>query len=159
MDLWETDDAEEVLGTCRAARAGVRAVLLPSGEAPDRADGCPPLQVPSRADLPYAPVSVDVGAGGFNGETTTDHIVELLGGRIIGIEPDPARCRSLEEKYKGRIEVVNGYYGKIGARTPFDLLVIGIGTQLIRDIFSKLLQFGIEGGLKVGGYVVPRVRL
>ena len=98
--------------------------------------------------LPPNPVTVDVGAGGFCGTTTTDPILDILGGRVICIEADKARSDALDEKYGNRIANVCGFFGRVGARTPYDLIVIDLDASRINMIFESLIDYAVCDGLK-----------
>jgi len=102
-------------------------------------------------------VSVDVGAGGFCGTTTTDPILDAVGGRVICIEADKQRSEALAAKYGARIANIHGYYGKIGANTPHDLVVIDLDSNSIPYIFDSLLGFAIKDGLKPGGFLISLI--
>src|SRR5436190_24126964 len=49
---------------------------------------------------------LDIGAGGFCGETTTIHLAELFDAHIVGVEIDAGRAGKLHERFGARVEVV-----------------------------------------------------
>ncbi|MFI5015375.1 MAG: hypothetical protein ACHQAY_23820 [Hyphomicrobiales bacterium] len=118
-----------------ARRSGLRAIL-------------------SLLDLPPHPTTVDVGAGGFVGDTTTQPILDILGGKVICIEADPSYSLALGWKFGDRITNIPGYYGAIGVNAPHDLVVLDIHTNFVPQIFDELLDFAVEDGLKPGGFLI-----
>jgi hypothetical protein len=101
--------------------------------------------------------TVDVGAGGnlsLGNVYTTDPVLEVLGGRIICIQPDENDCLALKEKYGAKIALVQGYYGTVGVGEPSDLVIIDVDTSLTNVALERLIYFAIEDGLKIGGFIV-----
>src|SRR4051794_41368686 len=47
---------------------------------------------------------LDVGAGGFVGETTTTHLLDLLDAAVTAVELHPERVAALEERVGDRLE-------------------------------------------------------
>jgi hypothetical protein len=103
--------------------------------------------------------TVDVGAGGFCGVCTTDPILEVLGGTVVCVEPVENLCIALREKYNGRVSVIQGFYGDVGARVDSDLVIIEIDSSDTELIFEKLIYFAIKDGLKIGGFIIAFVIL
>src|SRR4051812_28417177 len=67
---------------------------------------------------------LDVGAGGFLGETTTIHLLELFPeADITAVELDEERAKGLEEKFGDRLGVVAGDVEAYAPPAPFDLIV------------------------------------
>jgi hypothetical protein len=98
-------------------------------------------------------VVVDVGAGGLTGANTTDHIVDLLGGRVIAIEMDAAKSQAVAQKYGSRVESVHAEYGKYGVSTPFDLIVMDLSPPS-SSALESLADFAVSDGLRPGGFVI-----
>jgi 16S rRNA A1518/A1519 N6-dimethyltransferase RsmA/KsgA/DIM1 with predicted DNA glycosylase/AP lyase activity len=64
-------------------------------------------QILSSLKLPTGAAILDVGAGGFAGETTTVHLLKLPDVQIDAIELVPERAKRLAEKLAGRVNVIS----------------------------------------------------
>ena len=104
--------------------------------------------------LPIAPdaVFLDIGIGGSTGANTTDHIVELFDGPVIGVEADPKKAQRAASKFGERVETVTGFYGRIGVARPFDVVVFDL--LPFQLIYEELLGFCAADGLRRGGYAI-----
>src|SRR2546421_4153499 len=84
---------------------------------------------------------LDVGAGGFLGETTTIHLLDLFpDAQITAVELDAERADALKEKFGDRMEVVAGDIEEYAPPEPFDLVVIDLDSQRVPLVFDRLLE-------------------
>lgn len=63
--------------------------------------------ITTRLLVPKGCSTLDVGAGGFLGNTTTKHLIEVLDAQVDAVEIDAELARKLDEKFAGRIKVYN----------------------------------------------------
>ena len=61
----------------------------------------------TRLLVPKGCLALDIGAGGFLGNTTTRHLVEVLDADVDAVEIDADLAHKLDEKFAGRIKVHN----------------------------------------------------
>jgi hypothetical protein len=108
----------------------------------------------SALPLPSRPVVVDVGEGGFVGATTTDHLVRLIDGTVLCLEPQKHLAARLADKFGNNITIIDGVYGNTGVKQPFDLIVFDLPSGAIPSIYHKLLDFALADGLREGGYAI-----
>lgn len=59
----------------------------------------------TRLLVPKGCSTLDIGSGGFLGNTTTRHLVEVLDAEVDAVEIDTELARKLDEKFAGRIKV------------------------------------------------------
>ena len=98
---------------------------------------------------------LDVGAGGFVGQTTTIHLLDLFpAAEIVGLELHEGRARTLDEALGDRVEVVAMALEDYLPTAPFDLIVVDLDTGRIPGIFDTLLPGPIARMLPPGGVVV-----
>ncbi len=98
---------------------------------------------------------LDVGAGGFAGQTTTIHLLDLYPqAEVVGLEMHPARAAGLQDALGDRIEVVNVALEDYVRADRFDLVVVDIDTARIPGIFEHLLPGPLRALLCPGGAVV-----
>lgn len=104
-------------------------------------------------DLPKGAYALDVGAGGFAGETTTRHLVDVLDAKIDAVELIPELAQKLEAAFpKGRLNVVVGdIFDFKPPAEPYDILVFDL--PIIGDQIETLIPRWLPH-LKPGGYVV-----
>lgn len=103
--------------------------------------------------LPAAPRILDVGAGGFQGETTTIHLVKIPNAVIDAVELDPQRAAALQAKFGDRINVIQGNFLTIDLPRQYDLVVLDPDAFLIPDIFRQWLAGRVKSVLDPAGKV------
>lgn len=109
------------------------------------------------AALPLGDVSrvLDVGAGGFVGETTTRFLVELFpDAAITALELNADRAAALNERFGDAIEVIEGDVREFEPEQPFDLVVVDLDSGLIPMIFEDLLDGVVARLTRPGGVAV-----
>jgi hypothetical protein len=90
--------------------------------------------------LPIGCKVLDVGAGGFLGETTTVHLLDVLQANVIGIELDIEKAQRLKEKFGERIEVFIGRWEEYSTEEPQDLIIFDLDSQSIPTIFDSFIE-------------------
>lgn len=102
---------------------------------------------------------LDVGAGGFVGDVTTRHLLELCPDAVVtALELRPERVDALRERFAGApVEVVEGDVRELAADEPFDLVVIDLDTSVIPLIFDELLDGVIARVTRPGALVITLV--
>jgi SAM-dependent methyltransferase len=96
---------------------------------------------------------LDVGAGGFCGDTTTIYLRDILKARIDAVEIDPALAEKLSERFGETINVVCSDIESFLTNTDnhYDLIVHDIA---IMDIFFDEMLPSYSRRLNKGGYIV-----
>jgi hypothetical protein len=104
--------------------------------------------------LPRTSRVLDVGAGGFAGDVTTRHLVDLFDGPVAAIERDPERVAALAERFGSDVTVTEGdaFADPLGG--PYDLVVVDLDSGLIPRAFERLLPTLQALELAPGGVVV-----
>ncbi|AIF82013.1 hypothetical protein I862_07295 [endosymbiont of Acanthamoeba sp. UWC8] len=98
---------------------------------------------------------LDIGAGGFVGETTTKHLTNYFKqSKIIALEKRIEACEQLEKKFAGKIEVICGDIANFNKGAPYDLIVIDLDASLITWIYEELLENQLYKLLKPNGYII-----
>jgi predicted O-methyltransferase YrrM len=97
---------------------------------------------------------LDVGAGGFVGETTTTHLLDLLDAAITAVELDRDRVAALRERFGDRLEVVCGDAFEWDDGRAFDLVVLDIDTPRIPAIFEEHLEGRLLELVRPGGVLI-----
>jgi protein-L-isoaspartate O-methyltransferase len=98
--------------------------------------------------------ALDVGAGGFVGATTTEHLLDLLEAPVTAIELDADRAEALSERFGDQLEVVVGDVWKWDEERAFDLVVLDIDTPRIPGIFEEHLEGRMLELVRPGGLVI-----
>lgn len=104
--------------------------------------------------LPAAPRILDVGAGGFQGETTTVHLIQIPNAVIDAVELDPSRAAALQAKFGDRINVIQGNFLTIDLPRQYDLVVLDLDAFLIPDIFRSWLPGRVKSVLAPQGKAI-----
>lgn len=104
--------------------------------------------------LPPAPRILDVGAGGFLGATTTIYLTAIKDAVIDAVELDPQRAVALQDKFAGRIRVIQGDFLTVELAHQYDLVVLDLDAFLIPDIFRHWLSERVRSVLAPNGKVV-----
>jgi SAM-dependent methyltransferase len=105
-------------------------------------------------NLPAHPAILDVGAGGFTGETTTIHLVKVPGARIDAIELVPERAQRLADKFTGKVNVINGDFLQHRFERVYDLVVLDLDSQIIPALYESWLFGKVKEILKPTGTVI-----
>jgi predicted O-methyltransferase YrrM len=105
-------------------------------------------------DLRRVDSVLDVGAGGFVGQTTTTHLVDLIDAPITAVELDPDRAAALTEAFGDRLEVVCADAFDWDDDRTFDLVVLDIDTPRIPAIFEEHLEGRLLALLRPGGVLI-----
>jgi phospholipid N-methyltransferase len=106
---------------------------------------------------------LDVGAGGFCGETTTQYLVKHVTGEITAIEIEKDKALALKERFQSQsqVNVINGDFLKYRFDDIFDLIILDLDTKLIPEmfevwingkVFDLLSNNGIVIAINVGSY-------
>lgn len=130
----------------------------------------PPAAVPQRSDSSFRNLItaleldpsriLDVGAGGFVGETTTIHLLDLFPeAKLTAVELDPGRADALRERFGERIEVVTGDVARYLPEQPFDLTVIDLDSSAVPLVFDDLLEQVLVPLTRPGGVIVTNLAL
>jgi hypothetical protein len=104
--------------------------------------------------LPRHPRILDVGAGGFVGETTTRHLVRYFGGEITAIEIHQGRAERLQEAFQDKIKVICGDFTQYQWNDRFDLIVLDLDPLCMPAIFYAWLPGKVFRLLRPGGYTI-----
>lgn len=87
------------------------------------------------------PRILDLGAGGFCGESTLKYYFDLLGdGSIDAIELEPERALRLREKFGSRVNVIESDAFSYAYDGEYDLIVIDLDSGLIPEVMNSLLK-------------------
>jgi phospholipid N-methyltransferase len=105
-------------------------------------------------NLPPNPLILDVGAGGFVGETTTVHLLGLPGAEIDAIELVPDRAHRLSAKFGRRINVINDDFLRHSFGKRYDLVVLDLDSRIIPALYENWLSGKVRDVLKPNGNVV-----
>ena len=97
---------------------------------------------------------LDIGAGGFVGATTTEHLLDVLDARVTAIELDADRADALRKRFGDRVEVVVGDAWEWDDGRAFDLVVLDIDTPRIPGIFEEHLEGRLLQLVRPGGLVI-----
>lgn len=128
-----------------------------AGRAISRRLGRPPRtpfrRLLGRLDLDRSARVLDLGAGGFVGETTTRHLVDAFDGPIVAVERNPPRADALAQRFGAHVEVVVGDAFSFRRAPPFDLVVIDIDSNRIPAVFELLLAHLVDADVLVPGGV------
>ena len=106
--------------------------------------------------LPPKPRILDVGAGGFAGETTTVHLLELAGGEIDAVEINAERASALQKKFGKAINVINRGFGEFVAEAHYDLIVFDLDSNMTATQYTKFLAPASKM-LRPGGKVISNI--
>ncbi len=99
---------------------------------------------------------LDVGAGGFLGETTTRYLLESFpAAEVVAVEHNEERAAALAEKYADtpRLSVVAQSFFDHESE-PYDLVVLDLDSGLVPRIFSELLDGRVFDLLAPSGVVI-----
>lgn len=107
-------------------------------------------------DLPANPRVLDVGAGGFLGETTTIHLLSLLDARVDAVEINPDRARALQQKFGDRIRVFSQDFEKFAPGDRYDLIVFDLDSHLIAAQYERFLTVAAKM-VKPGGKIINSI--
>jgi len=105
-------------------------------------------------DLPHDAKVLDVGAGGFVGETTTKHLVNKFD-HVFALEQNEAACGKLREKYTP--EILTVLCGSIEEFVPlfeYDLMVVDLNSGQIPFIRDTLIEHYGRYIVRIGGYII-----
>jgi SAM-dependent methyltransferase len=105
-------------------------------------------------DLGHVGSVLDVGAGGFVGETTTVHLADLLTAPITAVELNRERADALAERFGDRLEVVCADAFDWDDERAFDLVVLDIDTPRIPAIFETHLEGKLLDLVRPGGVLI-----
>lgn len=108
----------------------------------------------SRLGCPHGCRVLDVGAGGFCGETTTQHLVKYIRGEITAIEINEEKALALKERFYPQVVVINGDFLKYKFDDVFDLIVLDLDAKLIPDMFEIWLNDKVYNLLSSNGIVI-----
>jgi SAM-dependent methyltransferase len=108
-------------------------------------------------DLEQVGSVLDIGAGGFQGETTTRHLLDVLDAPVTAVELDPGRAAALVERFGDRLEVVCADAFAWDDPRAFDLVVLDIDTPRIPALFEEQLDTGVLERVRPGGVVIAAV--
>lgn len=145
-------------GRCGLGGSPMSDALHPADPPGDRVSGVPPARIIAglaptvldhagsgfRALLkcltpPTKPRVLDVGAGGFLGETTTVHLLDVLDARIDAVENNPDRARALQQKFGSRVSVFAEDFGNFDTAELYDLIVFDLDSDLIGAQYERFL--------------------
>lgn len=80
---------------------------------------------------------LDVGAGGFVGETTTVHLIELFPTvPITAVEYVAERIAPLRERFGSRVDVIQADIADYRPDSPFDLVVVDFDLAVLHGRFG-----------------------
>lgn len=98
---------------------------------------------------------LDVGAGGFVGETTTVHLVELFPtARITAVEYVAERIDPLRERFGPRLDVVQADIADYQPDAPFELVVVDFDLAVLHGRFRIPFDDVFIGLTAPGGILV-----
>ncbi len=124
---------------------------------PGRPRDTPFRRIVAGLGLPRAARVLDIGAGGFVGETTTRHLTDLVDAPVVALERDEGRAAKLAERFGDAIEVVAADAFAYAPADRFDLAVVDLDTGLIPRVFDELLDRLAAGALAPGGHAVVAI--
>jgi len=96
---------------------------------------------------------LDVGAGGFAGETTTVHLLDLFDAEVVGVEVHEGRAAALREKFGDALRVEACRLEAFVDDQPYDLIVLDLDTVGIPGTWTTLLPGPVKQLLAPGGFV------
>lgn len=102
---------------------------------------------------------LDVGAGGFTGQTTTIHLTELYSdAAIVCVERNYVNATRLANKYP-KLDVVHTLIENYEDATPFDLVVLDLASNQVEWVFEELLPNKLLDLLKQDSVVITNLRV
>jgi hypothetical protein len=105
-------------------------------------------------NLPYQCKVLDVGAGGFVGETTTKHLVTRFE-HVIAVERDKTACDSLRLKFgMNELKIHCCPIEEFEATYQYDLMVIDLNEPQIPFIKDTLIPYYGKQFVRVGGHII-----
>jgi len=102
------------------------------------------------------PRILDVGAGGFAGETTTVHLLDLFPGVVDAVELNAERADVLQKKLGDRVRVINADVSDYVPGAPPDLLVVDLDSNTIPMQYLEVLP-KFHGLLPSGAKVISLI--
>jgi predicted O-methyltransferase YrrM len=108
----------------------------------------------SQLHLPDGPRIIDVGAGGFVGQTTTRHLVEIPRAEVTAVEISAERAQRLAEAFGDRVNVICGDFATVELQGSYDLVVIDTDVLVMPTAFQNWLNGRVFRLLRPGGYVI-----
>ena len=108
----------------------------------------------TQLSLPVAPRIVDVGAGGFVGQTTTRHLVKIPDADITAVEISPDRAQRLAEAFGERVKVICGDFDTVELPGTYDLVCVDTDVKVMSIAFKEWLHGRVYRMLNRGGYAI-----
>ena len=97
---------------------------------------------------------VDIGAGGFEGETTTKHLVDRFDW-VVAVDKNRDRALKLADKFdKEKLGIIVCTLEDFEPLHPYDLMVIDLDEGQIPWIFKEAIPKYGSNIVKFGGYVI-----
>lgn len=100
------------------------------------------------------PRILDVGAGGFVGETTTKYLIALPGARVDGIELDKPEVDALAAKFGDKVRAMHGNFLTHEFDTTYDVIVLDMDSQTLPAQFESWIPGKVTELLNPNGIII-----